>query len=432
MFIEHNRGEQSIVGFIDGDAFVKIARDSSFSTEHEFRVAMFMTSFPELANHFVKPFGLREVYVKNVARIDNESDVLLKPETYCVPRHALHFEYISHAICFDEFIVQQRNHIETVVFPTIRHVLALLRRAQELAGFVHFDLHTGNVLMRPVKTPCEKHIQFANGDSVHIPPLAMEPVIIDYGRAYCNVIHSTFITVELLNTHAGVFSIIPHFAFDFVFFLNSCANQLDEVKYSTLTKRLKPYTAHLVDLGWWQSHESSALEHASNMVRQTAKRSVLFNQGVDQCLVVFSHMCRTTTKIQQDDKKLWTKYFDKFITEWVKFEKFFPSRAFGRLEYFLLYFTTILNGERDNFFASSSRAVAERAIKTALCEYINNETSNKWSDQGINWFELIRCAYLAATMLESILGETTRAQFDRFCKITPSRDQFEIYFKNCF
>ena len=432
MFKEVGHGEQAIVGFLtDANAseqFLKISRDNSFITQHEASIIHCLSQQPHLRQFFCGANGLTTVQVKPVPRIESTADIC--DDDDCIPRYALKLEYLPDASNMDDWIGDHAKTAAVDIFPLIKQVLCIIRMAQEAVSFVHYDLHTDNILLRKnlahKKGTC-KVFRFVDGSVKIVPNVAVEPVIIDFGRAYCRDLEDTAVNIELLNTHSGLFSVLPDFTFDPLFFLFKCAGECKSIEIKSLARNLKKYTRHLDGDGWWKSDRTSALDVASSLVRIYCDESKIFGQDLESCLVIMSHLCIIPLKQSTKYKptQLWPYYFYKFLTQWKFFEKWFYNTT--RLQYFLCFFVSVLNVYRQDWFDPKTCAIAQTNITQELDNFMSIECSNVWSSNGLDWFELIRCAYNAGKMLEELLGDVIKNQHDEYCQHTKEATWDNLY-----
>lgn len=422
MFSEVGHGEQSIVGFLkvinNEPKFVKIARDISFIIQHEFTIMKALQKYEYLRPFFCNATSLSTVYSKSVMRIKSESEIFVDSQPSAIPKFAMQLDYIPGAESLDDWVSSQRD--VSIVWSVLQQVVAIIKMAHDKIKFTHYDLHTDNILMRKTdrKPGFVRIFKFASGALLPVVCGEEDPVIIDFGRAYCDELIDTPLNVELYNTHAGLFSAIPHPTFDLLFFLNGCSELIKKrFKDSKLKNKLKPYSRQIDENGWWKSSRISALDVAASLIKLNCKDSEVFGQNLPQALIIFSHLCIIPFQVNKDylPSYFWPYYFKKFLAEWLKFEKWIKDEA--RLFYFLSYFISNLNVYRETYFDPIVRKNAEIAIQTKLQEFLNIECENKWSDRNINWTELIRCAYLAGQMLEGLLCENIKTQESEFSSI---------------
>ena len=103
------------------------------------------------------------------------------------------------------------------------------------------------------------------------------------------------------------------------------------------------------------------------------------------------------------------------MTQWSKCERWFRSVA--RAQYFLCFVTSTLNIHRVEYLEPASRNNAVQQIISEFNAFMNVECNNQWALDGLNWAELIRCAYLAGRMLEGFIAEIIEDQRIRYTKL---------------
>jgi len=421
MFTEVARGEQALVGFLKVPnceaKFLKVSRDIDFSAQHEHTIATAISEKAHLRANFLRINGMHTIYVDDVIRLHEQEEVVHEPTTDSIPKMTLDMEYIKDSISLNDWIILHKATLMQNVFPLIRQVMAIVRQAQESLDFCHYDLHIENVLLVPsARTNQVDVYRFKNGEELVTRIGLVEPIIIDFGRAYCNALENTPVNVELMNTQCGIFSVTPQYNFDPLFFMNSCAKQLkNHAGYSKLDTKLKPFTKHLEEYGWWDNKEMSALEHAASLVRAMIPLNTMFSDHLDSSLIILSHLCIIPLERNADAAKYWTYYFGKFVTQWSKCERWFRSVA--RAQYFLCFVTSTLNIYRVEYLEPASRNNAIQQIISEFNAFMNVECNNQWALDGLDWSELIRCAYLAGRMLEGFIAEIIEDQRFRYTKL---------------
>ena len=431
MFKEVGHGEQAIVGYYKTPTgqsqFLKISRDNSFITQHEANIAACLGRHDHLRQFFCGARGLTTIQVRAVPRIESGDDICEEPDS--IPRYGLQLDYIPDASNLNQWVVDHKKSPTLDIFPLVRQIMCIVRLAQEAVAFTHYDLHTDNILLRPVAAPPKtvKIFRFADGSIKCVQNVSVEPVIIDFGRAYCNELEDTAVNIELLNTNSGLFSVLPDMTFDPLFFLFKCATDCKSVELKSLANNLRKYTRHLDQNGWWKSDQTSALDRAASLVRVFCAPSALFSADLEQCLVIMSHLCVIPLERSSEHKpaSLWPYYFDKFIKQWRFFEKWFTNPV--RLQYFLCFFVSVLNVWRQDFFDTSRREMAQGKIVEQLENFMGIECAHVWSSRGLDWYDLIRCAYNAGKMLEQLLADVIAIQHDEYCQHTREATWDNLY-----
>jgi hypothetical protein len=417
MFVEYGRGEQSLVGFLkcpsQDSVFAKVPRDIGFSSYHEWSIAARLAQFPQLQNFYAQARGLVAVWSAPVLRVENDEQISFVPIAGWIQKSALSLQFYKSEESLREFIERVAPQDPALCSAILVQVLCAIRLAQEACDFTHYDMHGDNILVcpRPVtQAQPSKMFKFKDGSGCECEPIEYEMVIIDFGRAYCDSLVNTPVNVELFNTHAGLFSIRATSRADMLFLLSSCG----EV-FPALDEKLTAYQAHVDAAGWWESRRASALAQARALVNIASQKSRLFSADLNQCLVIFSHLCilPLETSEQHDPAHFWPYYFEKFLLHWCGVERFFENVA--RLQYFLCYLVSTCNAERENYYTTLDPA----PIRMRLEAFLNAECEDRWLEAGLEWAEMIRCVYLAGQMLEGILASVIAEQHAQFCQECP-------------
>ena len=417
MFEELTHGEQAIVGFIKEPnkdlKFVKIARSLDFLMEHEYLLGKELNKLSHIKNHFVNVHEMIKVYTPPINRITNGDEILLSRVDKCIPRKALVMDYIKNGKVLTEYLASNKTaeFRYKELYPLICHVLLIVRMAQEAIDFTHYDLHTDNVILIPNTTHCDYVYKFKNGDTYRVKASSMIPIIIDYGRSYCNVLRKTRLSVELFHTHVGIFTVQPHPNFDYLFFLNSCGIELP-----TLAHKLRPFTRHLDEFGWWDNTKDvSAFDRACSPIKQIAGTiSVLFAKRLEQSIIILSHMCRLPfgATPKHNPAVYWPYYFKRFLQQWVYLERWF--KEVPRMAYCLIDLVYILNNYKTAYCTPETQATTLTAIIHDVTQFMDTECGDVWIAGNLNWSELVHCAYKCSTMLESLCCDIIAKQYTQF------------------
>lgn len=192
----NSKGVQGIVGLlkipsIKTPLVFKISVDINKSIEHENIVMNECNELRKIVPHYVRCIGMIELPISE--------DFIRKPYEYglfetggdLIPRNILFVEYVYklpfYKLC-DRIIsrcetTEETNLGKNIVISQMLQVLMSIYTGQKYKKFVHYDLHTANILIQ--KCDVNTHFLYiTENNSYLIPTYGFFPVLIDYGFSY--------------------------------------------------------------------------------------------------------------------------------------------------------------------------------------------------------------------------------------------------------
>ena len=182
----------------DAKLVFKLSIEINRGIEHEFTALRALNSVRSYCPNFVATPGLLPGYINRTFYESDEVDMrreklnVFDVKSTSIPINYLLQEYVSD-IDFKHVI---KYGDKTLVTGTILGLLCALQMAQDKCKFVHYDLHTGNILMRKVED--NSYFAYVIKDEVVLyPTCGWFPVCIDMGSSYVS-------DVDKFNTRAYV------------------------------------------------------------------------------------------------------------------------------------------------------------------------------------------------------------------------------------
>lgn len=210
---------------IQQDIVFKVSIEMNRSIEHEYFVLRKMNSLRKFCPNFVGTLGLLPAYVtrdffdEEIKRHGNIMDVKTNP----VQANYLLLEYVSDITFRHVWKYAPKATVTSVILG----VLCALQIAQNKCNFVHYDLHSGNILMRRV----EDDAYFAyliDGEVYVFPTFGWYPVLIDMGSSYISGIEDRPTRTSISHYHRGLQSTFYDKVSDIHHFLLSALSRLEK------------------------------------------------------------------------------------------------------------------------------------------------------------------------------------------------------------
>lgn len=206
----------------------KLSVEVNRTVEHEYFVLKKLNSLRKFCPNFVGTLGLLPAYVARSFFEDKEHEDLkniFEVKSNPVQVNYLLLEYVSD-LTFRH--VCKFAH-KSIVTGTIISVLCALQIAQNKYNFVHYDLHSGNILMR--KTEPDAYFAYIiNGQCYVYPTYGWYPVIIDMGSSYVKGLEERPTRTSIEHYHRGLQSTTYDPVSDVHHFLLSAVSRLEKTE----------------------------------------------------------------------------------------------------------------------------------------------------------------------------------------------------------
>lgn len=212
------------------DIVFKVSIEMNRSIEHEYFVLRKLNALRSYCPNFVATLGLLPAYVTREFFDDecNREGNLMDVKTNPVQCNYLLLEYVSDVTFRHVWKFAPKATVTSVMLM----VLCALQIAQNKLQFVHYDLHSGNILMRKV----EDDAYFAyiiEGDVYVVPTHGWYPVMIDMGSSYVKGIDERPTRTSIAHYHRGLQSTFFDSVSDIHHFLLSALSRLEKADSQT-------------------------------------------------------------------------------------------------------------------------------------------------------------------------------------------------------
>lgn len=213
----NTKGVQGIVGHVKIPNYphpivFKISVDINRSVEHEFFVMENCNNqLIDIVPHYVRSIGMLELPISEDFIRDPYEHSLFSVEGDMIPRTIIFIENVNklpfYKLC-DHILyndIRDNTYKQTdknIISSQILQILLALYTGQEKNNFVHYDLHTANILIQ--KCEINSHFLYiTNNNKYLIPTYGFFPVLIDMGISYIKELEGKYISFNLDNYDRG-------------------------------------------------------------------------------------------------------------------------------------------------------------------------------------------------------------------------------------
>ena len=330
-------GKQGIVGVMKDKekrkkyAF-KISQFVNYLAEHEHMIMNRLNEIHDFCPHFCRSYGLFDTKVEP------------KPKKNANPFEIVSKYPISTKVVVEEFIDGEKlaklianPEIETdVLMNALKQTLLAVAIAQDKCDFVHYDLHSNNILMQP----CDPNIVFLylidDDNAFAVPSHGYCARVIDFGFSYIDHSNNNKLRATLAHTADGYMSVKKDAFADpkvlLISFSQEMANERPEddetVTFcNTVSNLFGDMNVHW-DCGW-DDNDSEGASYAlmNKMQKKTSTTSKLFKKYGDHCLDIMLSMIDLPLK-KGDTSSLQIAY-DSFVKEFQKIEQEVNSSVYN-------------------------------------------------------------------------------------------------------
>lgn len=213
----NTKGVQGIVGHVKIPGYpypivFKISVDINKSVEHEFFVMeRCNNSMRDIVPHFVRSVGMIELPISEDFIRDPYNHSLFETEGDMIPRNILFIENVNklpfYKLCDRILNVEwKENNLKhkdkNIISSQIIQIMMALHSSQEKHKFVHYDLHTANILVQKCET--NSHFLYITQKGKYlIPTYGFYPVLIDMGISYIEKLNGMPVSFNLDNYDRG-------------------------------------------------------------------------------------------------------------------------------------------------------------------------------------------------------------------------------------
>jgi hypothetical protein len=375
---DDNAGKQGVVGIveIDGCQYIyKISQYMNHLTNHESLVMNGLTELLEFCPHFCRIFKTQTCAIHPKFR--NPSQNPFEPSDRPVQLDVLFMEYVEGSNDLLSLIENPEIPV-THIISCIKQVLVSIIIAQREKRFVHYDLHSMNVLIKP----CDKddvYLYILDKENVvSIPTYGYHAVIIDYGFSYSDDMNNNPSYLSLAYTNAGYMSPGYDPIADTKIFLVSLSDDFKSSRKEADAKRFRNISKNIfkkLHIDWrsgWDKYDSSPiLDQLLKYIESVDESSLLFKHYSHLCLdmlqslitLPFQPSVTGTLKELRRSYKIFVHEFTKIETE--------ISNSFYSLYIFRQMIDTV-RGLRGKYMDVHSRINTVRFFKNEMFNQIDS------------------------------------------------------------
>lgn len=248
---------QSLV-WMDEKYVYKLARSLSLLAEHEAHIGQRINSF--VHPNFMKFISIKPTITKLDMSIyrDNPDDKKspINPKLFIADRHKTGVTCMRPVTCWEllhgctlvEFI-SRKDVSDKVVAGCIVQVIFAILEMQTRVGYVHGDLHCGNVMIVESQVPTltyRIHPTADSTDDIVIPTYGYMAKIIDFGNSMCWYDENLYLTTPLYGYYAGATNLFFDLFNDLRVFLDACQFELFNARKSNMVGEFQRLTANIL------------------------------------------------------------------------------------------------------------------------------------------------------------------------------------------
>jgi hypothetical protein len=398
-FDEEDQGKQGITGIakVDGLPYVyKISQFMNYLTEHEFTIMKGLNELLPYCPHFPK---ISEMVNVDIPPNFTEQENPFSKATKNIELPVLFMEYINKSIPLYELIQDRRVSFNSILV-IIKQVLMATIIAQRKKHFVHYDLHSLNVLMKK----CDKHDVFLyildEENAIFVPTYGYIPIIIDFGFGYSDDLQKLPMYCPLAYTDAGYMSPGYDCFADPKIFLVSVAEDFKECgregedveKFHTTVENIFAELDIDWRSGWDRVHDETPLPFIDQIfyyVENDFEQSPLFKNYAPLCNDMLHSLITLPLKptIESDLRQM-RRAYKSFVKEFCKVEEEISNTFFSL--YIFRCMVNIVRSLRDTYANTETQAQAVCTFKQCMIDSIR-KIANYCKLDTVN-FEMLLCS----------------------------------------
>lgn len=287
-FTKFRSGKQGVVGLLEfssGKYIVKMSKYMNMICVHEYNIMKSLESMHSYCPYFGRVVSLEHVAVDPDFNLKEcEDPFKVEGDHYMVD--VLCMQYIEDARRMYS-LIRHKEVPEYIIASLIKQTVLAIYLAQSACKFVHYDIHSGNILVRK----CDKDLvitcKLPESDTiVTIPTYGYYPVIIDYGFAYAYGADNTLLTPVNYMREGYMSADYDSFADLRIFLVSVLDDLIDfrDVETSELIKKMDDVCYRLYgsisidwESGWIKNNRGSWAEWLENILVRYSSKSTAFD-----------------------------------------------------------------------------------------------------------------------------------------------------------
>lgn len=314
------RGSQGLVGVVANRVF-KVSKYPDFLVNHEYEVMKEISTIREWCPNFC---GLYDLVEEKVCLHKNSLSFKNKGKMY--HRNFLLIEYLEDSVS----LTSQLPYLhKNSIFSILKQLLLSIKLAQTLIQFVHYDLHTDNVLLMRCEERSVILYRLESG-SYLVPTYGRYPVIIDYGFSYHKNLNGKHLFGTMEHTDAGYLTCVYDKINDLKVLMTSISKDLKDFSpedYEYFRRKVRDIFVRLnIDwrTGWDNEDECSASKILSIQIKEYERKKSLktiFSRYSEDSISIIQSIVTLPLVDKGNDDVI--EVFKVFSNEWRKIEESF-------------------------------------------------------------------------------------------------------------
>ena len=395
----------------------KISQYINYLVYHEYNVMKGLNELSPYCPHFCKTFGVISAETDpKIRETDNPFRITSK---YPIEKEILLTEYIDNSTKFYNYIRSSKIK-DHIIYSTIKQVLMAISISQRKKRFVHYDLHSGNIMMKK----CDDNLVFLyvldDENQFCIPTNGYYPVIIDFGFSYIKDLDDGPAWPSMGHTKVGFMSDRFDNMSDPKLFLTTTAYELKlkrknkkTIKFNRVVKNIFNNIKIDRKSGWDTVHKMSSSDYVCDILQFYNTNSNVFDNYPHYCLDLLQSLI--ILPLQEQKYNNIGQSYKAFVTEFIKIENEIGNPYYNL--YILKGITDVAREVRADYIkGGNSRKNAISYFIKSVYERINF-VSSFCKPKKIN-FEIMLCSlFCLCKCIEGVLYEATETQMNKKLKL---------------
>jgi len=429
-----NNCKQGIVGIVDAQdedsnfsCIFKISQYINYLINHESRIMEGLNEISEFCPNFCKFIGKMSCLLNPNFRKEGVNPLDISNIKYPIQNDMLLCEFISKSHKFTNFIRAVDKIEEKYLYSVIKLVLLALIIAQNNKKFTHYDLHSGNIMIKK----CDRDLVFLyvldEENQFIVPSGGYYPIIIDFGFSYIENLEDGPCWPSMGHTDAGFISDRFDWVADPKLFLVTVSNEINTKRKSKNSKKLRRIVRNIfkpLSIDWntgWDTHGGkSAMDYVSNILSEYSKKSKLFREYDHYCLDLIQSLI--VLPLEKQDVDYLNISYNTFLVEWIKIENQIGSSFYNL--YILKCLINISRDVRADYMDPSTRFSALKTFSEELQKKIASVT-NFCLIRNLNYEKILCSLYIFARNLEGVLFKQIQIKMNQ-----KSQEYKKMFLKN--
>ena len=400
------QGKQGVTGLIKilnlNDEFVyKSSQYINFLGRHEYKLMKSLEDLSEFCPHFCK--ALKMFTCKVNPEFVKQENIFHKNCKYPIKTDLVIQEYISSNKLYDSIKNHKMSEIE--LFSIVKQLLLCLSISQREKQFSHYDLHSGNILLRKCH-PDDVFLYILDDNNYFcVPTHGYFPVIIDFGFSYCKDLIEQPIYSSLAHTNVGFMTNQFDPIADPKLLLISVSDELRRNYTSKSVNTFRNIVRNIFEplnidweCGWDNYNKPGASDYIIKSIKKIKHDSYLFRKFPHYCIDTLQSMI--TLPLKKKDTSQIEIAYKTLVTEFYKIESQL-SKSVHHL-YILKEMVKIARKLEKKYLKNVENAVKKfkRHVYSVL-----SEISSYCRPKNVDFDKLLCSLYVFSNCSEGILYE---------------------------